>query len=499
MFDAFLQGGSALLQPMFLLLLLAGVILGLIIGVIPAIGSMLALTLMIPFVFRMSPELGMGFLVAMAGVTYTGGSITAILLGIPGTGINAATLLDGFPMTQKGEGARAIGAALTASMMGGILAALLALAMIPLIIPIVMAFRTPEMFMIIALGLAFMASLTGGSTIKGLISGLLGLMFALIGVNALTGTSRFTFDTIFLYEGLDLVPVALGLFGVAALIDIVAKGQTAIAPGTMETKLSSVLEGAKDVWRHKWLWLRSTVLAYIIGVIPGVGGSVATFMSYGHAKQVSKHPEKFGTGCVEGVIAPEASNNAKEGGGLLTTMVFGIPGTPEMAIMIGALFMVGVVPGPIMIREHLPLAFTLLMGLALANLIGGLLCFSVTPYLARVASISIHILFPVILVVIFVGAFSTKMSMLDPLVVMFFGILGWMMMRFGYSRPALILGLVLGNLFERYLLQATKIHGPLFFLTPISLTLLAIIILVFIQPYLKTIIAPWFKRRAINA
>lgn len=494
MIDAYGVAIATLFQPMSLLIILFGVIAGLIVGVIPGIGGIMLCALFLPFLFRMPPEIALLLLITIQSVVFTGGSISAILVGIPGTGPNAATLLDGFPMAQKGKGAQACGAAITSSMAGGVVPVALALVMIPLLMPIIMAFGQAEMAILVLVGVSFLAILGGKSATRGILAGMLGLLISLIGFHGMTGIHRFSFGSRFFFDGIELVPVAVGLFGLAELISAISKGQATIIKEAAATSLSGVLQGVKDVWRHKWLWFRSTIIGYIIGVIPGVGADVAVFVCYGQAKQTSKNPEEFGTGRVEGVIAPEAANNAKESGALLTTMAFGVPGGAIMAITLSAFMIVGVTPGPRMLVDHLPLALTLLLGIALANVMGGAIALVSIPQLAKVARLHVDYLFTAIVIIALVGAFVTAANMTNVMVAVVFGVLGLFMKKYDYPRAALLLGFVLGNQFEMYALLSIKIYGPLFFLTPISLTLIAIIVLLLFYPSLRRVL-PSFQRR----
>jgi putative tricarboxylic transport membrane protein len=401
---------GTLFQPANLLILLAAVLIGLFVGIIPGLGGGMMVAILLPFVFTMPAEIALILLIGIHCVVYTAGGITSILLNIPGEACSAATCLDGFPMAKKGEAGRAISAAVTSSMAGGILPVVLALVMIPLIMPVILAFGQPEMAMLVLLGISFMASLSGKSIIKGLISGLLGLLISFIGYHAVTGADRFTFGNTFLYDGINIIPVALGLFGISELIEMGASGKTSIASSTI-TSYVGVKNGMLDVWRHRWLWLRSTLIGYVVGIIPGVGAQVATWLCYGHAKQTSKYPEKFGTGVVEGVIAPEAADNAKEAGALLTTLSFGLPGSGVMTLIMAAFIMVGVTPGPSMISDHLPLALTLLMGIALANIIGGIICLLGAPQLSRLATVHFDFLFPSVLIISLAGVYLATNSL----------------------------------------------------------------------------------------
>jgi putative tricarboxylic transport membrane protein len=479
---------ATLFQPLNLLVMLAAIVIGLLVGIIPGVSGATMLVILLPFVFHMPAEVALIMLVALHAVVYTSGGITSILLNMPGEGSSAATLLDGFPMTQQGQGSRAIGAAVTSSMAGGIVPVILALAMVPLMMPIIMAFGQPEMAILILLGISFLAALTGDSVIKGLISGMVGLLLSFVGYHYVTGVHRFDFNTVFLYDGISLVPLLLGLFGLSEMLYLISKGETAIARRTA-VKISGVVEGAKDVWRHRWLWFRSTIIGYVVGIIPGIGAGVATWVAYGQAKQTSKHPEKFGTGAVEGVIAPEAADNAKEAGALLITMALGIPGSAIMALLLAAFLMVGVTPGPGMMIDHLPLALTLLLGIALANIIGGVICFLAAPQLVRVASVHLDFLFPAILMAVAIGVYVATLSPMDFITLLVFGLLGLAMRKFGYSRPALLLGFILGGLFENYSLLSIKLYGPLFFLRPIPLALLVITIILLNYPNIKRAIS----------
>lgn len=484
MFEAYSAALATLFQPINLLIMLVAVFVGLIIGVIPGLSGLVMLPLLLPFIFRMPADVALILLIAFHTVIFTGGSISSILLNIPGTGPNAATMLDGFPMTQRGEGGRAIGAAVTSSMAGGVIPVFLALAMVPLVMPIILAFGQPEMAILILLGISFLAALTGGSAIKGIIAGMAGLLISFIGYHTITGVHRFSFGSAFLYDGIELIPFALGLFGLSELFYLIMRGETTIARRAA-VKMSGVVEGIKDVWRQRWLWFRSTIIGYVIGIIPGLGAEVATWLCYGQAKQTSKHPEKFGKGAVEGVIAPESANNAKEAGSLLITMALGIPGSAVMALFLAAFLMVGVTPGPAMMLEHLPLSLTLLLGIALANIVGGVICLFAAPQLARVASVHFDFLFPGILIVAMIGVYVATLSPMNFATVLIFGIVGLVMKIYGYSRPALLLGFVLGGLFENYSLLSIKIYGPLFFARPIPLTLLIVMALLLSYPYLK--------------
>lgn len=468
--------------------MIAGVITGLAFSMIPGINVLLAMALFMPFVFKMAPEHALPFLLTVSAVGFSGGGITAILLNIPGQEPSAATLLDGYPMTQKGQGGRALGAMLTASGLGGMITVLVALAMIPMVVPMVMAIRSADMVFIILMGIAFVGVLSSGSMTKGLISGGLGLMISFIGFQPKTGIPRFTFGSVYLYDGIPLIPLILGLFALPAAIELAAKGGTIAKTEVVVKGYRDVWEGAKDVFRHWTLWVRSVIIGYVIGVIPGIGAMAATFIAYGQAKQTSKRPEEFGKGCVEGVIAPESADNAKEAGSLLTTLALGIPGSAAMAILLGAFLMLGIQPGPEMMTRHLPLSLTLLLVLIIVNAIASAICIALAPYLAKIAVVPSRYLFPFVLVLALVGVYVSRESMTDLVVTLIFTAVGLGMNKFGLNRPVLILGYILGELFEYYLFIALAVAGPLFFLRPISVALILIIIGLFLFQPIKGLI-----------
>ena len=476
-------------NPSLLLLVFGGCIAGIIIGIIPGVGGIVGLALALPFLFLLKPEEALPFAVALTSVAYTGGAITAILIGVPGTGPNAATLIDGFPMTEKGEGARALGAAFAASGLGGVLSGVLALGMVFLIIPLIMGLRLGDMAVVILLGLIFIGVLGGRSPIKGLISGGLGLLISLIGYQARTGAARFTFGFDYLYDGIQLVPFVVGLFAIPPMVNLALSGGTIAKTSARYEGIAAVIKGMKDVLRHWALWLRSSIIGYIAGVIPGVGGDVATFIAYGQAKQFAKNRDEFGTGIVEGVIAPESANNAKEGGALLTTLALGIPGSGVMVLLLGIIQAVGLIPGPRMLTENLSLSLYLILIIIVVNILAIIICLPLASPLARIARLSGGILVPIVIILGFIAAYAARTYILDIVIAIVVGVIGIVMERFGFSRPAMLLGFVLGFLFEKYLWFGINMSGPTFFLTPGSLTMIAVIVIVLVLNPLRALIA----------
>ena len=486
---ALLQALHNLTDPGLILYMGSAIIIGLFIGILPAIGGLVPMAMTLPFVFWMTPLQALPFIVTIAAVSSTGGAMTSVLLNIPGDEVNAATIIDGYPMTKKGEAGRAMGAALVSSAFGGAASVIISLFAIPMLLSIVMAFRSAEMVFVVLLGISFVAGLGERSMVRNLISGFLGILVALIGFQQSTGTPRFTFGSTFLYGGIGLVPVIVGLFALPEAIDLAATGGT-IAKGEARIgRIQALVSGIRDVLNHWWLWLRCMVIGWVVGVIPGIGGIVAAFVSYGHARASSKHPEKFGTGCVEGVIAPQSGLNAVQGGSMLTTLALGVPGSAGMVIVLGAFILLGLVPGPGMLTQHLDLSLTLLLVIFISNIVAGIICFALIPYVTKIVIVPARIMFPSLVVLGLTGSFLYAEQIADVLMAVIFTFLGVAMRKFGYSRPAFLLGFVLGGLFEKYFFIAYAADGPLFFLRPISLALILITISPLIYGPIKKLFA----------
>ena len=442
-------------------LMMIGIGVGFVVGILPGLGGPTTMALMLPFIFKMNAVEAFAFLLGMAAVTATTGDITSILFGVPGEPTTASTIVDGHPMAKNGEAGRALGAALMSSLVGAIIGALSLAVAIPIVRPLVLTFGSPEFFMIALLGVTFVASLSGGNLLKGLISGGLGFFLATIGLDPISGIQRFTFGQLFLWDGIGLVPVTLGLFAIPEIIDlgIVA---TSIARQKVE-KLGGVMEGIKDTFRHWWLVVRCSALGAYIGVIPGMGGAVAQWLAYAHAVQSSPNKERFGKGAVEGVLGPGAANNSTLGGSLVPTIAFGVPGSVVMAILLGAFIIQGIVPGPDMLlpepKGKLSLTFSFVWIIVISNIITVAVCLLFLNTLAKVTQIRVSLLMPLILLLVYLGAFAEKNAFADLVVVLVFGLLGWVMVKYGWQRPPLLLGLVLGPLMENRLFLSTDNYG----------------------------------------
>ncbi len=449
-FEAAAAALAILLEPSRLLVLAAGVLVGLTIGVIPGLGGIVGLALLLPFTFELDAYSAFAFLIGMGAVTTTSDTIPAVLFGVPGTTGSAATILDGHPLAKKGQAGRAFGAAYTASLLGGVAGAALLAISIPVLRPVILYLGSPELLAICVFGLSMVAILSGKAPLKGMVAACLGLLVAMVGSDPQTGTLRWTFDTLYLWEGLPLVPVTLGLFALPELADL-AIARRSIGGGRSADTRSGQLVGVRDALEHWWLVLRCSWLGAALGAVPGMGAAVIDWLAYGHALKSEKNTEGFGHGDIRGVIASESSNNAKEGGSLVPTIAFGVPGSASMAILLGAFMMHGLVPGPRMLTENLDVTYSIVWSIALANIIGAGLCLAFSNQLARVASIRIGLLLPVVLAIIFIGAFQGSRQWGDLYVLLGFGVFGWIMKRQGWPRPPLILGVVLGEIVERYL------------------------------------------------
>ncbi len=446
-----LQAAVTLADPLRLSFLGLGVLIGLVLGVIPGLGGLVGLSLLLPFTFTMDPYTALAFMMGLSSVVVTSDTIPAVLFGVPGTVGSAATILDGYPMARKGEAGRAFGAAFTSSVIGGLYGAMLLALSVPIIRPIILEVTSPELLAICIFGLSLVSVLSGSTPFKGLAAACIGLMVATAGDDPQTGTLRWTFDSLYLYDGLPVVPLALGLFAVPEIADMVITRQSISGNASAGSRWSQ-WEGVKDVFRNKFLVFRCATIGTALGAIPGIGASVIDWIAYGHAvRSIKDSGLTFGKGDVRGVIASESSNNAKEGGALLPTIAFGVPGSASMALILGAFLIHGLEPGPKMLTERLDITYTLVWSVALANILGAGLCFLFANQLAKIALVRIGILAPVVLAVTFIGAYQGSNAWGDIYALLIFGFIGWIMKRLRWPRPPLILGFVLGGLVERYM------------------------------------------------
>jgi len=475
MIEAFISGfWQVLAWPAFGYMLI-GIAIGFWVGLLPGIGGLATLALMLPFSYTIKqPVEAFCFLLGMLAVTGTTGDLTSILFGIPGEASSAALILDGYPMSKKGEAGRALGAAIMSSVVGAIIGALSLALSIPIMRPLVLLFGSPELFILMLMGITFIGTLSGSSVIKGLLAGGVGLMLSAIGVDPQTGALRYTFGFLYLWDRLDIVPVVVGLFAIPEIVDLAVRG-TSISE-VPKGKLTGVMEGVKDTFRHFWLVTRCSLIGVYFGVLPVLGANIAQWISYAHAVQGLKDKTRAGKGAVEGVLGPGAANNSTRGGDLIPTIAFGIPGSASMALLLGAMLIVGLQPGPEMLKSKLDVTFAMVWILILSNIIVAALCFLILNQLAALTYIRGSLLIPFLLLLVFIGSFTANNDLYDIVVTLIFGVLGYFMIRYGWPRPPLILGLILGKIGENYLWISVAAYGAKWLLFPSVIILILVTI-----------------------
>ncbi|MBV7407413.1 tripartite tricarboxylate transporter permease [Maritimibacter sp. DP1N21-5] len=449
---------ALILQPVVLGHLVLGVVMGLAVGVFPGLGGIAGLSLLLPFMFGMDPVLGLALMIGMVAVVPTSDTFSSVLMGIPGSSASQATVLDGFPLARKGQAARALAAAFTASLFGGLVGAVFLTLFIVVARPLVLAFGLPEMLMISILGLSMVAVLAGRVALKGLAAAGLGMLIGTIGVADAGGSLRMaSYDFPYLTDGLQLVIVGLGIFAVPEIVSLLRQDRSIAKNASLG---AGWMDGVRDWFENKWLSVRCSLIGVLVGVIPGLGGSVVDWIAYGHAVQTTKDKSQFGKGEIRGVIGPESSNNAKEGGGLVPTLLFGIPGSGSMAIFIGAIALLGsgdIEVGPAMLRDNLDITYSIVWLLALANVVGTLLCIGVSGGIARLTTIRFTYLAPFLFMLIAFAAFQSGQNFEDILALFAIGLIGIFLRRFDWSRPAFLIGFVLSNPVEKFSNQAFQI------------------------------------------
>jgi len=449
--DSAISALAIVFDPERFAIICLGVFLGLIIGVLPGIGGLAGMALLIPFTYAMDPHTALAFLIGMWAVTATSDTVPAILFGVPGAIGSASTVLDGYPMARRGEAGRAFGASFTASVLGGLFGAILLAISIPVLRPFMLAIGSPELLAVCVLGLTLVASISQGAVLKGLITATFGVLIAAIGNEAQTGALRWTLGTMYLWDGIPIETIALGLFALPELVDM-AIARKSISSDYRGGLIREQLRGVHDVM-HNWkLVIHSSSIGVLLGSIPGMGAPVIDWIAYGSAARLLKGASKtFGTGDVRGVICSEAANNAREGGALIPTLAFGVPSSASMALLLGAFLSHGITPGPKLLTTQLDITYTLVWSLALANVLGAAICFLAANQLAKLVMVPAGILVPCVFVISFVGAYQGSRSFGDLIVLLAFGAIGWVMKRFGWARAPLILGFILGKLIEKYL------------------------------------------------
>src|SRR5215468_2779261 len=489
--DMLHSAGNALLiilDPIRMGYLFGGVCMGLALGILPGIGGVAGLALLLPFTYNIDAPAAFALLLGMGSTTTTADPISAILFGAPGHAASAATSLDGYPMTRRGEAGRALGASYMSALIGGLFGAALMGISLPLLRPIILFMGSPELLAIAVFGISMVSSLSGNTPLRGLTMACFGMMLAMIGTDPQTGTLRWTMDSLYLWEGLPIVPLTLGIFALPELCDLAIGRMAVVQEGmTIDTKTGMLL-GIKDCLTHWFLILRCSWIGAAMGAIPGIGVAVIDWIAYGHALRTEKGAaQSFGKGDVRGVIAAESSTNAREGGHLVPTVAFGVPSSAGMAILLGAFLIHGLVPGPDMLTKHLDTTYSMVWSIALANILGSGLCFTFSGQLAKLATLRYTLIMPCVLSLIYIGAFEHSRNWGDLYSLLFFGMLGWAMKHYKWPRPPLVLGFVLGGILERYMFISIQRYGTAWMLRPLVVGMFILSALTLLRPVLQDI------------
>lgn len=486
MFDYFLQALQTVIQWQNLLALFAGTVTGIIIGVLPGLGPSAGMAITLPLVLKWDPITALIFMGSLYKCSNYGGSITAILVNTPGDASNAATILDGYPMCEKGKGGVALGLSATSAMVGGTIGMICLIFTAPILAEFALKFGPAEYFLTAILALTIISSVVQGAILKGLISAGLGLMLSTVGFDVITGHLRFTFGLTSIEDGIPLIQALVGLFAVTQALCLAESAQSISRIGKLT---GSFWEGVTTYFKYPYRIIHSAVIGLFVGVLPAVGQSSAGLLAWAEAKRESKHPDTFGNGDPEGVIASETSTNACMPGDLVCTISLGIPGSVGAAIFLGIMIIFGVVPGPLVFHEKAQIIYSLFFALVLTSFIIFVIGITVARHFAIVTLLPNEIIVPIILVISLLGSFAIRNLMADVIISLVFGVLGYLMLRGGFPPVPLLLGLVLGEMVEYNYHRALMISGgsySIFFSSTISKVLISLIILSLLAPFLGT-------------
>jgi len=465
---------QALLEPMRLLALFGGMFVGLIFGMLPGLGGVAAVSILLPFIYLFDAYAGLAMLLGAVSVVYTSDTITSVLLGAPGSPASAPTAIEGHALAKQGKASQALGVGFLASMVGGLIGALVLFLAIPVAGPIVLMLGTPELLMFALVGLFFASSMVGKNLKKGLASACLGLLLGVVGPATAAADFRFTFGQAWLLDGVSLTIMALGLFGIAEAISMLAIGG-GISGNKMV--LGPRSDGVRDFFAHKWLILRSSIIGVFGGFVPAVGASASTWVAYGHAIRSTKDKSRFGKGEIRGVAAAEGANNATVIADLVPTLLFSVPGGPAAAIFLGALFSFGYYPGPRMVQESPDLMYLIVWSVALASVAGAVICFFITPHVAKLTRIPFAIIAAPLLLVMVLGAQKSTGTMGDLYLLFGLGLLGWMMKHADWPRAPALVGFVLAKPMEQYFWLSNQLHGWSWLTRPGVLIIASIVVI----------------------
>jgi putative tricarboxylic transport membrane protein len=479
--DQFLTALAAIL-----LLMLLGTLIGVVVGILPGIGSTHAMAMVMPFTWKMDVIPAFILLVSIYATSKFGGSLTAILFNIPGDSPNAVTLIDGFPMAKQGKAKTAIAASATVSILGGLFSSISVLLFLPVMYQIILLFGPPEFFMLALFGLTAIAAVSSTTMLKGLMGGGIGFLLAMIGYHPLVGEARYSLGTFYLQDGIYMVPVMLGALAMSAALTMWMEGSSIVGEGVPLS--GSIREGIKAVFNNFGLFMRSCLIAWVVGVAPGAGSAVAGFVSYASATKTCKNPETFGKGDVRGVIAGDTALHACAGGDLLPTITMGIPGSSAMAILLAAFALHGISPGPQIVKLRLDLVYLIIVVLFIAHCISVFMAVGFSRFLEKLTKLEAEIISPIIILLCLIGSYVTREDWQDMLVATVFGILGYYMKKYGYHPIPLVLGLILGPIAEKAFFQTIthSKNGVFIFFTRIpSLIIFLCIVAVICWPYIE--------------
>jgi putative tricarboxylic transport membrane protein len=485
---------SLALDPITLFTILIGVAAGISIGAMPGLTSTMGIALLMPLTFAMEAHVGLMLLIGeFVGAIY-GGSITAILINTPGTPSAAATVLDGYQFTKRGEPGRALGISTVSSFCGGIISGFMLIFIAPVLANIALKFSAPETFALAFFGISIISSISGASLLKGLLSGTMGLILSLVGMDNITGFTRFAFGSTFLMGGISFIPVMVGLFAMSqCFLSIEELG----LKNELLQKIKSALPARQDL---KTIWatvLRGGITGTFIGAIPGAGGDISAFVSYDMERRVSKHPELFGTGIPEGIAAPESSNNGTTGGALIPLLTLGIPGDANTAVMLGALMIHNLTPGPMLFVEKAPVVNTLFLGFMLANIFMLVLGLLGIRLFVKIVQIPRRILVPIIIVLCVIGSFAINNNYLDVIVMLVAGLAGYGLLKGGFPLSPIVLALILGPMAEGNLRRSLVMSqgNPMIFLErPIAAAFIVVAVFSLFWPIFKRWFALWRRK-----
>lgn len=489
--DLLISGFQVVLNPITLMYIIGGTILGVIFGAMPGVSASMAVVLAMTFTYKMSPLVAIAFLVAVYCAAITGGGITAILFKIPGTPSSAPTTFDGYPMATRGEAGKALGISLVTSAIGGTVAAIAMFLLSPQLANAALAFGPSELFAVSFLGLSVLTALDGGNVIQTIISGLMGLWLATIGMDPLDGFARFTWGNSTLLSGIEMIPVMIGMFAITEVLKQTVKRTKMENLDKTGKKVKTKLTSVKELWEMKGTITRSSILGTVVGILPGAGATIASFLSYTTEVKLSKNPEKYGHGEPKGVAASETANNAATGGSMVPLLALGIPGGNAAAIMMSALVLKGVQMGPMLLKRQPEMLSSVFASMIVTNIIMVIVAMAIAKVFAKILSIPYSILGTVIAILAAIGSFALSNSTGDVMLMVVAGVLGYVFNKFGFNSAALILGLVLGEMCEANLRRAIMLeNGNIVnvFTKPITAVLMIACIFMLLAPAIKPLL-----------